>query len=158
MRTTREKMGVLTPSKEEVDAARELEEKLRSSPDSHVGLVFEVAGEEHVVLKRAATFFKALIHEVAQGRRVGLVHLDEELSTTGAAEILGVSRPTLVGLLKQDLIPHRMVGTHRRVPHAALLEYRKKLHPAAGLTVEDRLRATDQLLARWHAAEEPTTP
>jgi excisionase family DNA binding protein len=150
-------MEVLTPSEDEVHAARDLEAKLRSSPSSQVGLVFNVAGEEHVLLERAATFFRALIHEVAKGHPVGLIDLDGELSTTEAAELLGVSRPTLVGLLKQDVIPHRMVGTHRRVPHAALLEYKQRHGPAARRSSEERLRATDELLARWHAAEESSS-
>jgi len=151
-------MEVLTPSEEEVEAARSVEAKLRASPGAHVELVFNVAGEEHVLFARAAGFFEALIREVALGHPVGLIDLDGELSTTEAAELLGVSRPTLVGLLKLDLIPHRMVGTHRRVPHAALLEYRKRHRGVPGRAVEERLRAADELLGRWHAAEESATP
>lgn len=154
MKSTRERMEVLTPSEDEVSAARELEAKLRSSPDSEAGLVFNVEGEEHVLLNRSTGFFRALIREVARGHRVGLVDLDGELTTTEAAALLGVSRPTLVGLLKQSLIPHRRVGTHRRVPRAALLEYKKRHAPADRRTTEERLRATDELLRQWHAAEE----
>ena len=132
-----------------------LEAKLRSSPGSEASLIFNVEGEEHVRLNRAGGFFRALIREVARGHRVVLVDLDGELTTTEAAELLGVSRPTLVGLLKQSLIPHRRVGTHRRVPRAALLEYKKRHAPADRRTTEERLRATDELRRQWHAAERP---
>lgn len=144
--------GVLTPSAADVSAARALEAKLRDAPRSDVGLVFNVAGKEHVLLDHAKDFFVALVNEIAQGHSVGLVDLDEELSTTEAAALLGVSRPTLVTLLKQGLIPHRMVGTHRRVPKGALLEYRK-VHGAASAP-EERLHAVDELLGQWHAAGE----
>jgi excisionase family DNA binding protein len=149
-------MEVLTPSEDEVTAARELEAKLlRSATGSEVRLVFSVGGEEYIVLKRASGFFEALVREVAQGHPVGLVDLNAELSTTEAAALLGVSRPTLVGLLKKNVIPHRLVGTHRRVPHTALLEYKKQHASTPRRTVEERLRATDELLRQWHEAEEP---
>ena len=148
-------MEVLTPSQEEIDAARDLDAKLRSSARSQVCVVVNVGGVEYVILERAAGFLKALIREVAKGNPVGLVDMDAELSTTEAAELLGVSRPTLVSLLKQDIIPHRMVGTHRRVPHSALLVYRAKHRARSVRPTKERLRATDDLLRHWHAAEEP---
>jgi excisionase family DNA binding protein len=158
MGTTRDRMEVLTPSEEEVSAARQLEAKLRSTPGSHVRLVFTVEGEEHVLLGQSGRFVRALIHEIARGRPVGLVDLERDLSTTEAAELLGVSRPTLVRLLKQDLIPYRQVGSHRRVPHAALLEYRKQHAAAPRPTREERLHAVDELVRLWHEAEESAEP
>jgi len=154
MATALDRMGVLTPTEEEITAARDLEAKLQASPGDCRGLVFSVAGEEHVLLDRAADFFIALIREVAQGHPVGLIDLHDELSTTEAARLLGVSRPTLVGLLKEGRIAHRMVGTHRRVPRATLLEYKWNRAAATHSPPEERLRAVDDLLARWHTAEE----
>jgi excisionase family DNA binding protein len=154
MATILDRMGILTPTDEEITAAQDLAAKLRVAPGDCRGLVFNVAGEEHVLLDGAADFFIALIHEVAQGHPVGLIDLHDELSTTEAARLLGVSRPTLVGLLKEGRIAHRMVGTHRRVPRAALLEYKWNRAAAERRTPEERLRAADELLAGWHAAEE----
>lgn len=154
MRTIPDTLEVLAPSDQEIDAARRLEAKLHASPDALVELTVSVAGEEHLVFDRLAGFFKAVVHEIARGHQVGLIDLDRELSTTEAAEFLGVSRPTLVGLLKEGRIPHRMVGTHRRVPHGPLLEYKKTHRAAQGKPLEDRLRQTDELLRGWHSAEE----
>jgi excisionase family DNA binding protein len=144
---------VLAPSRDEVSAAREIEAKLHASPDAPVVLTVRVDGEEHRLSGSTAEFFKAVIREVARGHPVGLIDLDEELSTTEAAEFLGVSRPTLIGLLKDGQIPHRMVGTHRRVRQGPLFEYRKRFRARLNTPLEDRLRATEHLLRDWHAAE-----
>jgi len=77
-----------------------------------------------------------------------------ELSTTEAADLLGVSRTTLVGLLKDGHIPHRTVGTHRRVPRAALLEFRKTyVPPKDPRPLEERRRALEALLTEWRELE-----
>ena len=38
-----------------------------------------------------------------------------DLTTTQAAAVLGVSRPHLIGLIDDGLLPCRMVGSHRRL-------------------------------------------
>jgi excisionase family DNA binding protein len=40
---------------------------------------------------------------------------DAELSTVRSAEVLTVSKPHLIKLLKVRSIPHRNVGKHRRI-------------------------------------------
>jgi excisionase family DNA binding protein len=157
MATILHRSDVLAPTEQAVDAARRLEAKLDAFPDGEVEMTVSVAGEPHILFEHAVEFFRTVIHEIAQGHRIAIVDLDEELSTTEAAEFLGVSRPTLVGLLKDGRIAHRMVGTHRRVPRGALVEYRKRHRARSGGALQERLQAADDLLASWHAAESPAS-
>mgnify|MGYP000061454792 CR=1 FL=1 len=64
---------------------------------------------------------------MAKGKSIALLLSDSEISTQQAADILNVSRPHIVKLLKNGIIPHRKVGTHRRIKLDDLLSYEDKL-------------------------------
>lgn len=61
---------------------------------------------------------------MAAGKEVALVQLDAELTTAQAAEVLNVSRSYLLKLLEQKAIPHRKVGTHRRIRMEDVMNYK----------------------------------
>ena len=52
--------------------------------------------------------------------------MPDELTTTVAADLLGVSRPTLMKMIKEGELRSREVGTHRRIRSRDALELRDK--------------------------------
>jgi len=68
-----------------------------------------------------------ILETMAAGRGVAIIPENAELTTVEAAGILNVSRPYLIKLLDEKVIPHRLVGKHRRILIDDLMAYKQAI-------------------------------
>jgi excisionase family DNA binding protein len=106
-------------------ALRQLEPFIRRSNQRHVRVRPEdgTAAQSVTVPREAFDLFLQILGQMANGNAVTIVPVHAELTTQQAADLLNVSRPFVVGLLEQGVLPHRKVWTHRRILFADLAKY-----------------------------------
>jgi excisionase family DNA binding protein len=87
--------------------------------DSELGQQMAVPASVYPVLRQ-------VLEVMSHGLAVTVVPQSQNMTTQQAAELLGVSRPTLIRILDRGLVPFQRVGTHRRVELGDLLAYRRQ--------------------------------
>lgn len=125
--TTAKNYEPMLPDQEQVDLARdsaaELSKLLASRPEiprAHVHL-----DDHDLVLPRyALELLQGVLAQMAQGNAVTIIPTHKELTTQQAADLLNVSRPHLVKLLKEAKLPFIKVGSHRRIRFEDLMRYK----------------------------------
>jgi excisionase family DNA binding protein len=106
--------------------ARRIRDQLASRPeDAPISVSVEAGGGTLALPRPAAALLAQVLQLLARGQGVRVVPEPAMLTTQQAADILGVSRPYLIGMLDRAEIPYRMVGTHRRIALADLLEHQQ---------------------------------
>ncbi len=86
----------------------------------------------------AVALLMEILQAIAAGRGVTVIPENAELTSVQAAEVLNVSRPFLIKLLDDNVLPHRKVGKHRRIRMEDVMAYRSKID-------RDREAVLDQL-------------
>jgi excisionase family DNA binding protein len=81
-----------------------------------------------------------VVGALSQGMAISIAPHNTMLTTQEAADLLNISRPTLVRLLTDGEIPHSLRGRHRRVLLRDILDYSER-------TRTERRRALDQMAA-----------
>jgi excisionase family DNA binding protein len=104
-------------------------------PDGHSA---ELSESMFQVLKQVAAAMKA-------GLAVTVAPHQLTLSTQEAADLLRISRTTLVRLLESGVIPFDKPSRHRRVRLDDLLEYRNRQRSHAELAFADMIADTERL-------------
>lgn len=81
----------------------------------------ELTEQLHEILKR-------VVQALSHGQSISILTRDQEISTQQAAEILGLSRPTVVRLIEDgDLRAHVPGAVRRKLRLADVLAYREEL-------------------------------
>jgi excisionase family DNA binding protein len=87
----------------------------------------------------------ALLDAVGAGLSVDITALPADLTTGQAADLLGVSRPTVVALIDKGTLPATRVGTHRRLRTLDVLNYREQARQRRGAALDELVAVSDEL-------------
>src|SRR5699024_2940936 len=122
----------------QVAQARDLTRTFGQTPSQHVRV-----GEGEVPDELAA-----LIHQfldaVAAGRTITVRSTPDVMTTTEAAQELGVSRPTLMKMVRNGAIPAHKVGTHTRLRSADVFEARNRRIEEQRQALAELMELSDQ--------------
>jgi excisionase family DNA binding protein len=97
----------------------------------------DTEGETVTIPVAALNLLTEILTQMAAGNTVSVVSMKEELTTQEAADILQVSRPYLVELLESGEIPHRKVGSRRRVLTQDVINYKNRIDAARMQTLAE---------------------
>lgn len=113
------------------DKQRELASKLHTALFGHPERLVVADPEESRPLPPAlAKILAEIVEAIASGHTVVVGSLPEELSTTVAAQQLGISRPTLMKMIRSGEIAAHKVGSHHRLKSADVLAFRRERRAA----------------------------
>lgn len=118
--------GPVLPSEAEAEVARDLSRKIAARLGAGEKIKIEVDDrhEALTVPPIAARLMLDLLEELARGNAVTLNAIGAELTTQEAADLLNISRPSLIQLLDDGKIAYRRLGTHRRIPLEDVLAFK----------------------------------
>lgn len=139
------------PSAEEIALAKlssqELAAVIESQGESQLVSVIDKQGQKHEVTLpvSALKLMVEVLTQLGQGNSVNITPIQAELTTQDAADLLNMSRPTLIKLLDAGELPFSRTGNRRKVPFAAVLEYKQKIQ-AQRIDALDELASLDQEL------------
>lgn len=87
----------------------------------------EETQDKIIIPSRALKLLSGILKAMSEGKPISIVPVATEVTTQKAAEILGCSRPHLVKLLEEGVIPFTKVGKHRRIMFDDMVKYKQKM-------------------------------
>jgi excisionase family DNA binding protein len=133
------------------EASRVLSARLSTADPPQVRLPGKYAEERVCLPARAARLLVRILSEMAKGNNLMLVPVQSELTTQEAADILNISRPSLIQILTDGKIPFRKVGTHRRVLWQDVESYKTSVEAGRRASHERPSHRWDSVESHSHA-------
>ena len=117
------------PTESDATLAREtgrlLAARVRPSAPLSFRLLDASKGETLQIPAPAVRMLVRILEEMARGNAVTLIPVHAELTTQEAADMLNISRPSLIQLLGENKIEYRKGGPHRRIKFESLMAYKR---------------------------------
>ncbi len=141
----------LIPTANEVALARDSSRSLAQTlpkKKTQVKIRVLTEGQQGADIIIPASALKLLINlltEMAQGNAVTILPLHAELTTQQAADLLNVSRPFFIKLLKEEKIPFKKVGRHRRVAARDVMAFKLAQNEASESAVDTLVSEAQKL-------------
>ncbi|WP_235961969.1 MULTISPECIES: helix-turn-helix domain-containing protein [Corynebacterium] len=101
-------------------------EALRMPEDADIA-VLDKNGNQVDLPKRVQTTVLAAIKALTESGDVAITRMPEQLTSTSAADVLGISRPTLMKWARAGKIESFKVGTHTRFHRNDVLSLKSQL-------------------------------
>lgn len=108
------------------ESQRDIEQTVDDIKDIRANIALNVDGRNVDLPKDVSVIVTTVLESLSKGSRVVISTTSKELRTTAAAEMLGISRPTLLKLVREGELPSHKVGAHHRFLLNDVLEYRDK--------------------------------
>lgn len=140
------------------DLMTKLDEAGRERPAARYLLAGSLPGEQVELPAGVYRVLRQVVEAMRQNLAVTVAPTTQTLTTQQAADLLGVSRPTLVRLCDEGKLAYERPGAHRRIRLSDLLDYRGRMREqqyaalaetSVGLDEEEDLDVT---LGRLRAA------
>ena len=127
-----------------LSAVRNLSEKYRKSNDK---ISLSISDENDTIEIPASAFgyLESILEQMAAGQSVEVISEQRHLTTQQAADYLQVSRPYLVKLLENGVIPFTKTGRHRRVKFADIEAYRLELERKRAENLKELAKQAQEL-------------
>jgi excisionase family DNA binding protein len=94
-------------------------------------------GDYVLVPARVAEMFTHILNYFAQGKAVTIVPNEAMLTTQDAADVLNVSRPFLIKLLKEHDVLIQKVGNRKKIPFTEVQRLKEIMHTRSRSALKD---------------------
>lgn len=114
----------LTVSDQDRESSARVVDGLAGSADGPLSVSTEATSTQ--IPASLAHLIGELLRALAEGKDVAVTTRPEQVTTTVAAGMLGISRPTLMKLVRSGTLESHQVGTHTRLMTKDVLRFRRE--------------------------------
>lgn len=132
------------------EALRKLAHVLDNSQRQSIDVTLEPSGESITLPRHVALALREVLKNASTGQPISIVPDHEELTTQQAADLLNASRPYVVKLIDEGMLPGHKVGAHRRVYASDVEEY-KRAREITTRKAANELTALSEEMGLYHS-------